>query len=217
MSKVRLNYLKYWQINRFMKKKSNIVILAAGTSSRMGTPKFLLEYDENTTFLEQIIKGYEAFGCKRIIVVLNEDNARLLRQNYLPYLSDKIEIVVNRHLNWERFYSVKLALAKLNSNSPVFIHNVDNPFVNQSILQLLLENISENNFVVPEFQGSRGHPILLSEKIVKGIVFEEKNNSNLKNFLKIYKKLVVEVNDDKILVNINSKEDYDVFRTLKNR
>ena len=39
----------------------------------MGKPKFLLKYDENTTFLEQIIKEYDAFGCKEIIVVVNKE------------------------------------------------------------------------------------------------------------------------------------------------
>lgn len=195
-----------------MKKKCSVVILAAGKSSRMGKPKFLLKYDKNTTFLEQIMQGYETFACNKIIVVLNEKGIDMLLKGEPLYMPDNIEIVINRHPEWERFYSLKLALETLNVDSSVFVHNVDNPFVNKSVLQKLLAHLTEDNYVVPEFEDKRGHPVLLSEKVVADIVSEEKNALNLKDFLKPYLKQVVKVDDENILVNINAKDDYIAFR-----
>jgi len=107
-----------------MKKQYSVVILAAGTSSRMGTPKFLLKYNESTTFLEWIIKEYEAFACEQIVVVLNREGANLFESHYANF-TDKLKIIINYHPEWERFYSVKLGLTALGSINPVFIHNVD--------------------------------------------------------------------------------------------
>ncbi|MCK5839504.1 MAG: NTP transferase domain-containing protein, partial [Bacteroidales bacterium] len=53
-------------------KCNSAVILAAGRSTRMGRPKFALRFAKNLTFLEKIITGYSSFGCRQIIVVLNE-------------------------------------------------------------------------------------------------------------------------------------------------
>jgi len=192
--------------------ESSVVILAAGKSSRMGKPKFLLKYDENATFLEQIMQGYETFACNKIIVVLNEQGVDMLLKGEPLYMPDNIEIVINRHPERERFYSLKLALETINFKGSVFVHNVDNPFVNKSVLQKLLAHRTEDNYVVPEFESRRGHPVLLSGKLVADIVSEEKKALNLKEFLKPYLKQVVKVDDKNILVNINAKDDYIAFR-----
>ena len=192
--------------------ESSVVILAAGKSFRMGKPKFLLKFDENVTFLEQIMQGYEFFGCNKIIVVLNEQAVDMLPKGEPLYMPDNAKIIINRHPEWERFYSLKLALDTLNIDSPVFVHNVDNPFVNELVLQQLLAHLTKYNYVVPEFEGRRGHPVLLSGKLVADIVSEKMDDLNLRVFLKPYAKHVVKVKDKNILVNINSKDDYAIFR-----
>ncbi len=90
----------------------------------------------------------------------------------------------------------------------MFIHNVDNPFVNHKLLSLLLENIHDYDYVVPTFNNRGGHPILISKKVLKDIIAENGHNLNLKDYLSIYKKKTVNVDDEKILINVNSKEDY---------
>lgn len=197
-----------------MKKKYSVVILAAGKSSRMGMPKFLLKYDENTTFLEQIIKEYEAFGCKEINVVLNEKGIDLIIKSNPIYLSANTVLIINSHPDWERFYSLKLGLEALNKKRKVFIHNVDNPFVNHQVLASLIENISKFDYAVPTYNGKGGHPVLLSGKVVTDIIEEKENSMNLKLFLKSYSKQIVKVNDKYVLVNVNSKEDYNESNIL---
>jgi len=194
------------------KKSKNIkpcsaVILAAGRSSRMGVPKFALKFNNQTTFLEEIIDKYNSFGCNKIVVVVNSEGVSVLDENKIK-LSDKIKIVINEHLEWERFYSIKLGLKKSNSYHPVFIHNVDNPFVNPNILSSLFDEITVTNFVVPEFKNKGGHPILVSEKIIKNIISEEKNDLNFRDFLKRFEKKNIEVDDERILVNVNSEKEY---------
>ncbi len=188
-------------------KSCSVVILAAGNSSRMGMPKFALKFNNQITFLEEIIEKYKAFGCKKIVVVLNRKGISVLDKKNIK-LSDEIKVVINEHLEWERFYSIKSGIKNLYKEHPVFIHNVDNPFVNLSVLNNLFCEITESNFVVPVHKNKGGHPVLLSKKIIKNIISEEKNDLNFRNFLKGFEKKIVEVDDERILVNINSEKEF---------
>ena len=195
--------------------EASVVILAAGLSSRMKFPKFLLKYDEKYTFLEHIVSVYKSFGCAEIIIVINKRDNKLIDKCTEIYNSKDVKLVINDFPELERFYSLKLGLRKLVNKRNVFIHNADNPFVNNAILKSLLDNGSDVNFVIPVFYGKGGHPILLHKKVVVDIVKEERDNLNLKYFLKSYSKRAVKVNDRKILVNINTTQDYIDFKEQK--
>ncbi len=195
-------------------KKSSVIILAAGESSRMGKPKFLLQYDENTTFLEKIMQEYEAFGCKQIIVVLNEQGAVLLIKNKPKYIPENIKIIINHYPEKGRFFSLKLGLKALDKRKKVFLHNIDNPLVNSQLLRLLSEKISGFDYAVPRYKNRGGHPILLSKKVIKSIITEDENNVNLKNYLNSFRKAIVATDDENILLNINTKEEYEEFITF---
>lgn len=189
--------------NRF-----SVVILAAGTSTRMGLPKFLLRYNDSFNFLEKIVNEFTSFGCEEIIAVINKAGAMYLKDHELTLKGDA-KIVVNHHPEWERFYSLKTGLKNLkNKKQSVFIQNVDNPFVSQSVIGALSEKSKDADYISPVFNGNGGHPILLSEKIIEDIVNSKHDQADFKEFLNNYFKKTVEVNDDKIVVNINTFEDY---------
>ncbi|HAN18248.1 MAG: hypothetical protein A2X13_07310 [Bacteroidetes bacterium GWC2_33_15] len=93
----------------------------------------------------------------------------------------------------------------------LYIHNVDNSFVNHDLLYKLLENSLESDLIVPEYKGRGGHPILISEKIINGIRDEKNNQLHFKEYLCNYKMKKINVNDDKILVNINNLDEYNIL------
>ncbi|MCK5170754.1 MAG: NTP transferase domain-containing protein [Bacteroidales bacterium] len=125
--------------NNQIKKEFSAIILAAGKSSRIGFPKLALRYNENKIFIEQIVNKFESFGCKEIIIVVNETGNNYLTENKIQF-SDAVKIAINKHPEWHRFYSLKTGAKSLSEDSTVFIHNVDNPFVNCEVLNELLEN-----------------------------------------------------------------------------
>lgn len=189
----------------------SVVILAAGKSSRMGLPKFALKFSDEHTFLEEIIYQYKKFGCQEIVVVLNEEGTNILEGKYLPISNDVI-IVKNNHPEWERFYSIKLGIKSLKEKYPVFIHNVDNPFVNHAVLTSLYNEYEKTDYVIPKHKRRGGHPILISEKIITAIKSEKKNDLVLSDFLNNYTKKVVQVADEKVLTNINTEVAYLKFK-----
>lgn len=191
------------------KKQYSVIVLAAGHSSRMGMPKFTLKFKENRTFLEEIIDQYNSFGCYKIVVVLNKIGLEVLQKTSIM-LSNNVNLAENEHPEWERFYSIKVGFKKILNDFPVFIHNVDNPFVNHVVLGKLLSK-ANSDFVVPVYQNKGGHPILISKKVGKDILDESNNEIILSDFLNKFEKTRIQVNDKSILVNINTQTQYEKY------
>jgi len=186
-------------------KKYSAIILSAGKSSRMGVHKFSLKYNATTTFLENLINQYNAYSCDEIIVVLNPDGKAFLGQLNLT-LPSNVKVVINEHPEWERFYSLKLAANGFSKFNPTFVSNIDNPFVNLQVLELLTK--SNSDYTYPTFNGKGGHPFLISELVIANLTNEPKNEIHLKEFLGRYSKSAIDVDDEKVLLNVNTVEEY---------
>jgi molybdenum cofactor cytidylyltransferase len=191
-------------------KKVSAVILAAGLSSRMGQPKFLLKLPNGKTFLEEIVEKFHKFGCAEIIVVLNKDGISALNTSQI-LLPDNTKIVENPHPEKERFYSLQCGLKALKKDNPVFVHNVDNPFVDHKVLADLYSNLKGYDYVKPVFEGKGGHPVLFSRKLVNDINSEPLVAIKLNEYLQNKMSAIVEINEPSILTNINTIEDLDKF------
>jgi len=191
-------------------KDFSVIILAAGNSERIGFPKLSLKYDENTTFIEHIVKEYIQFGCEEIVLVVNEIGNKYLVDHDIRF-EHNVKVVINKHPDWHRFYSLKIGVKSLSEAKSCFIHNVDNPFVNYNVLNELYNNLSNTVYISPVFEGKGGHPILLSKNIISDLKFVEEDQMHFKEFLNKYSKQEVKVNDKMILVNINTIEEYEKF------
>ncbi len=194
-------------------KKASAIILAAGLSTRMGQHKFMLKLPNGKTFLDEIIGQFCEFGCAEIIVVLNKDGVSVLNSSEIN-LPENARVVENSHPEWERFYSLQCGLNSLSEQYPVFVHNVDNPFVNPEVLEKLFTHLNDFDYAKPVYNGKGGHPILLSEKIQSTIRNEDLYGVTIKEYLRGCKTKKVAIDDNRILVNVNSKKD---FKAVKSR
>jgi molybdenum cofactor cytidylyltransferase len=197
------------------RKNVGALILAAGSSIRMGTPKALLPFDESTTFLDKIISTYLQWGCNEIVIVINKTLAKEVR--FTGDQAKTVTFVENDHLEFERFYSVKLGLQKMKKSAFCFIQNVDNPFLTQTILNNLYRERSNEAYVVPTFEDKGGHPILLNNKTMLYLCSFSDNTANLRQVLGEMPCKKVKVQDSHILVNINESEEYERLMLLKKR
>ncbi|MFA6402079.1 MAG: NTP transferase domain-containing protein [Salinivirgaceae bacterium] len=181
------------------------LILSAGTSERMGTPKALLTYSNGVTFIEQIVEKYLEAGTERIVLVINPSLSQII--NLMPFCQNhQVMVVENKEPEKGRIHSIKLGMEKLNE-LPFFIQNVDNPFVTVDLLNRMLPELQPNKYVSPFYKGSGGHPILISHEIalqLKGC--DLKTPLNL--FLANYEQIKMEQGNSDILVNINTPDDY---------
>lgn len=186
----------------------SVVILAAGNSSRMSSPKPFLPFDAERNFMEKIIDAYIAAGINDFVVVINENMERRLRlilsMNYKPY---DIELVVNRYPEKGRFYSVQLGL-KMVKNGSCFIQNIDNPFTTNGLLLNMMGMVTDDNCIIPAFNNKEGHPVLLSKGILEDLVLLKGDEHNLRTELNRFPKVKMDWPFEDILANINTREDY---------
>ena len=81
----------------------------------------------------------------------------------------------------------------------------------EKLLNELGKEIESADYISPKFEGKGGHPILLSEKIINDLKIIEKDQMHFKEFLNNYLKHKVKVYNEKILVNINTEEEYEKY------
>ncbi len=196
-------------------REYSAVILSAGKSVRMGSPKLLLKYDETKTFVEHIVQRYSAFGCREIILVVNEDTNQILAEKELFNLSGNLKIVINKYPEYHRFYSLKLAAQNLSKVRGCYVHNVDNPYVRDVILGGLLQYAADFDYVIPTCRGRGGHPFFISEQVVETIRKRPENELHLRKFLNQFSQKRVELGDENILANINTPEMYRKFKAQR--
>lgn len=190
-----------------MQKKIAAIILAAGKSERMGSPKFMLRFDHRYSFLEKLVSEYALFGCSQVAVVVNADSKMLVDSLALNLPPDVI-MVTNHHVEWGRFYSLRLAADVLNRSLPAFVSNIDNPFVCQQLLNLMYLGCAGCDYASPSYNGRGGHPFYLSAGALDRLRLQQNTDINLKTFLSRFNKLHIPVDEEKILLNINTPEDF---------
>lgn len=181
------------------------VILASGLSARMGQQKAMLRWNESTTFIEKIIQEFANACVSPIICVINRETAGYC--NTLAFSSD-VRFIVNQHPERGRFHSVKTGLQEVLNSDFGFIHNVDNPFVSVDVIEKLLANRDPVAWCSPVCMNKSGHPVLVPGKIARKIVEVKDLNTSLSDFLELYPKIMVSVDDTTILTNINTPGDY---------
>jgi molybdenum cofactor cytidylyltransferase len=187
------------------KLHSSVVILAAGLSTRMAEPKYALRFNEHQNFLEKIISDFIDFGTDQLIVVLNSESLKVLNKQSYP---ENVFFIENPFPEKGRLYSLKLGLDEVMEDHPVFIHNVDNPFISLASLTELHRNLKPDSFCVPVFESRGGHPILISSEIKIELLKIDDESISLKKALKKHIRINVNVNDEGVLMNINTAEDY---------
>lgn len=184
------------------------LILAGGHSSRMNAPKPWLEFKPGKSFLEQIIDLYIECGINNLVVVLNNKFAVAPWTQFLDTLKDRANIILNNQVDLGRMHSISLGLEKIDMADFIFIHNVDNPFVEANQIISLMENNNLKGYTKPTFKGKGGHPVLISNHLGRFIQNEGSKYHTLKEILTQFPARKVEFNNPNILMNLNTDSDY---------
>ncbi len=195
-----------------VKKKYSAVLLAAGSSRRMGKSKPFLLFNKNETFIEKCIQTFREFGCEEVIIVTSRQDYDVFKKTNSNWLRG-VSLVVNDHPERGRFFSLQLGLMALSKAASCFFHNTDNPFVTIEVLKAMASCGGNAKAIYPVFKGRRGHPVLISKDIVRAIRSEKNHEYHLREFLNRFSGYETEVFDPGILVNINTPEDYEHYIT----
>lgn len=144
------------------------VVLSAGESSRMGSPKALLPIS-GVPFIEEIVRALKGTKIDRIIVVLGHHAEKIQKRiAHLP-----VTFVVNRDYAKGQLSSLIVAIRSLAAEKTtekidgVLVHLVDHPFISPALVDHMIDRFYETKklIVIPRCGGRRGHPVIFSSRL----------------------------------------------------
>jgi molybdenum cofactor cytidylyltransferase len=194
---------------------SNItgIILAAGASKRMGSPKALLDF-HGTTFIRTVIEAHRQAGLQNIIVVLGADRDAIIKE----MKSLDVTIVLNDNYESGQLSSIQKGVERAAADhaTAVFVHPVDHPLIATGTVRSMLDSYRATPFpiVIPTFQEKRGHPVMFSS-----LLFHELLNAppdvGARFVVWNHSAEILEIatDDPGILENIDTPESYENLRT----
>jgi molybdenum cofactor cytidylyltransferase len=140
------------------------IILAAGASSRMGTPKALLDY-RGETFLNRLIRVLGTV-CDPVIVVLGYDADEIRAQ-----VSGRARFVINPDPSRGQLSSLQTALAEVPADAEGFLFiPVDCPSAEPSTVERIVGAFHAPErplLVIPRHEGNRGHPVCARRELIE--------------------------------------------------
>ncbi|MDT3697789.1 MAG: nucleotidyltransferase family protein [Thermincola sp.] len=195
------------------------IVLAAGTSSRMGRPKQLLTY-RGRPLLRHVIDIVSRSSVDQIIVVLGhrrEEAAKTLEG--LP-----LQIVVNHNYTSGQSSSVKTGLESLASphSSPkaskaragVLFVLGDQPLLKPETINLLIEKfLLLGGIVAPYYQGKRGNPVLF-DLCLRDEFDSLEGDAGAREIIFRHPEILHQVNvtDPGILLDVDTPEDLEALQ-----
>lgn len=201
------------------------VILAAGASSRMKSPKSLLRIDDKT-FLAWCKRSFNLAGVNEVLVVTGYGREDL--QEEIAALN--LKEIYNQDYKEGMFSSIKTALRYINDNMPeidaLLLLPVDNPLVRPATITAIYNYFNKSgnrdSLFIPHFLGKPGHPPLIGVGHIKPILAYE-GEGGLQSYLENVKKedpkaTVISVADEEILIDCDTPEDYkELLQRAQNR
>ncbi|SHI89136.1 molybdenum cofactor cytidylyltransferase [Hymenobacter daecheongensis DSM 21074] len=143
------------------------LLLAAGSSSRLGQPKQLLPYAGQTLLRRAAETAVAAAGGGPVVVVTGA-----LHESLLPELAG-LPLAVVRCPEWERGMgaSLKAGLAALEAAGPLLSITVllcDQPHITPALLRQLRDTHAATGrpIVATEYAGTRGVPVLFGAVVL---------------------------------------------------
>jgi molybdenum cofactor cytidylyltransferase len=191
-----------------------ILILAAGSSSRMGEPKQLLSI-KNTTLLGYSIEQAKQSNANKVFCVLGA-NAEAIEQSIKKYI---IEIINNSNYQNGLSSSIKVGIQHIEVKhfDAVLIMLADQPKVDSNYLNTLIRAFEKNltQISASSYSGNIGVPAVFPK-----FYFEQlknlKGDKGARELLNSHKNAVILFKNNH-LIDIDTKQDYDdLLKSMEN-
>ncbi|MCD2137359.1 nucleotidyltransferase family protein [Salinicoccus halitifaciens] len=195
-------------------KKVCAVVLAAGTSSRMGSLKQLLPLDGQQQ-LGSVIKKVLHNGFTDVYTVLGHKAEQIKAVLDIP--DENHHWLINENYRDGQSTSVKTALQHIMEEyNHVMIFLGDMPFIKDETVETVKNSgrahcIGTDPFIVrPVYRGMAGHPVFIGN-INQDIVAQLDGDSGFKSVKKVFAfSELIETDDAGVNFDVDTEEDYQV-------
>ncbi len=182
------------------------LILAAGMSTRMGSPKPLLDWGGESLIAYQV-KQLVAGGCDEVVVVLGHAADRVHRTiSHLP-----CRVMLNPRYHVGRSGSLRIGAKAVDREAdPILVIGVDQPRPAAFLSRLLKAHHSPAVATRPTVNGSHGHPIVVAGGLRESMMTVPDDQEGIRAILRSENGKIVDLEcDDTCLVDINTPSDYE--------
>jgi len=182
-----------------------LIILSAGSSTRMGTTKQLLAIGE-TTLLGLSIKHAQKSKADKVICILGA-NAKIIQDAIKSY---DIDIVTNQNHKEGLSSSIVEGINHIENKNidAVLIMLADQPKIDSNYLNKLLFSSEKNptQIIASLYDDTIGVPAVFPKRYFNKLK-ELKGDKGAKDFLNTHKTEVISIKSEK-LIDIDTKDDY---------
>lgn len=192
------------------------VILAAGESTRMGSPKALLEIKDKT-FLEHIIQTIHDAGIEQKMVILGHEAETIVQSIDSEKIQKdfNVKFLVNEDYRRGQLSSIQTAVKSFPNNAEaIMVFPVDRPLISSKLLNklVLTFNQTKATVVLPIHNGQRGHPVIFSARVFDELL-RAPHDVGARAVVWAHHNEVVEVptEEEGILINVDTPEMYEKF------
>lgn len=199
-------------------KYCGIVLLAAGKSDRLGSPKQILIH-EGKTLLQHSVEEALGTGIRPVVVVLGASH--VLFEESLRNFSD-IEIVINEA--WEEGMAssiragVQTAMKLVPGLDGLIMMVCDQPFVSRELLEELVHTQQETGMpvVASSYGNNQGVPVLFHKDFFSSLL-ELRGDTGARKILKDQAAQLALVNFPEGVKDIDTMNDYEeLIREARN-
>ncbi|MFW5694525.1 MAG: nucleotidyltransferase family protein [Alkalispirochaeta sp.] len=183
------------------------IVPAAGSSRRMGAPKQAMELDGRPLLAIAVEHALQV--CSRCIVVTGANHAPV--QEVIPQRAGVHEVY---NPDYQQGMLSSIAMGARYVHTPwFFVAPADMPRLFPSLYRSLLEVAREYDqdsgpaSIFPVYQGMRGHPVLVSRRVVPDLLRLTSEYRTMRDFLGRYDSLDVAVSEVGITVDIDTPND----------
>ncbi|KAF3886025.1 MULTISPECIES: nucleotidyltransferase family protein [Nostocales] len=189
-----------------------LILLAAGASTRMGTPKQLLQYQQHS-LIRHMVEVALASVCNPVIVVLGA---------YAECIRPEVELSNVRIVENDRWAegmstSIRCGMEALNEIKPgveaVVLMLCDQPFVSTQIVNQLVNIFQETDgqIIASEYGGVRGVPALFKRNLFAELLTLN-GVAGARQVIKQNAEKVVSFSFPEGIFDLDTRNDYEQFK-----
>lgn len=197
-----------------------LIVLAAGGSLRLGTPKQLLPF-RRTTLLGHSIEAALGSLCSTVMVVLGAYSEKVLQEiTFGP--NTRLSVATNRRWQSGVASSIKFGVSALNDAHPnlkgIVLITCDQPFTSSAVIDRLVHQFETDRrqAVASSYAGTIGIPALYHRSVFPDLL-DLKGDKGAKGILLERKESISIIEFPDGAYDIDSMEDYANLGVLSSR
>lgn len=180
------------------------IVLAAGGSSRLGTPKQLVIF-RGETLVRRAAKTALESVCDRVVVVIGNHAQQMRRE------IDDLPVAVVENENWQSGISssIRAGLEQISSEDGVVITLCDQPFMTAAILNELINTHRKTNraVIASTYGATRGVPAFFARELFDELALLT-NDEGARRIIALHPEKVATVEFPQGAIDIDTPEDH---------